>query len=152
MLYHRHVVIRAEIANPGPSEIESTTLAWCKDLLETRGLKIVYGPFLIPCPNKKGMTGICAVETVSIKSIRSDAKAQKPPRLIQLQTDPDEILKKIKSIDLFLLGLSQTIDSGSSKSKFVIVQVDYQFDKIQTTKHQRKATHRKNYEHMKAVN
>lgn len=65
MLEHKHLIIRAEIANPpGPHE-EEYMVQWFMDLIDSIGMKILKGPYVtyLDKEGNRGFTGVCIIET-----------------------------------------------------------------------------------------
>jgi S-adenosylmethionine/arginine decarboxylase-like enzyme len=65
MLEHKHLIIRAEIANPpGPHE-EEYMVQWFMNLIDSIGMKILKGPYVtyLDKEGNRGFTGVCIIET-----------------------------------------------------------------------------------------
>lgn len=68
MLYHKHLIIRAEILDP-PEEIETKYMSdWFKGMVTDIGMKILMGPYVIyhDMVDNRGFTGVCIIETSHI--------------------------------------------------------------------------------------
>lgn len=67
-LFHKHLIIRAEIDNcPAPEELHFMA-KWFKDLVEDIGMKILRGPDVLyhDMEGNEGFTGTCIIETSHI--------------------------------------------------------------------------------------
>lgn len=65
MLEHKHLIIRAEIANPPGHNEEEYMVLWFKSLIEAIDMKILRGPFVtyLNKEGNRGFTGVCIIET-----------------------------------------------------------------------------------------
>lgn len=65
-LVHKHLIIRAEVAEP--PFCEEKTKQWLKDLVEKINMKILSGPHCkyLDKEGNRGLTGVCIIETSHI--------------------------------------------------------------------------------------
>lgn len=65
MLEHKHLIIRAEIANPPGADKEEYMVQWFMNLIESIDMKILRGPFVtyLDKEGNRGFTGVCIIET-----------------------------------------------------------------------------------------
>lgn len=67
MLVHKHLIIRAEVANP-PKDAKYVSEIWLPELIKTIGMKVLMGPYSIyhDMPGNRGLTAVAIIETSHI--------------------------------------------------------------------------------------
>lgn len=68
MIEHKHLIVRAEVANPPIKERLDVLEDWLKSLVEGLGMKILAGPYTAyaDMEGNRGATGVCIIETSHI--------------------------------------------------------------------------------------
>lgn len=66
-MFHKHLIIRAEISNP-PTDAEDIADRWMKKLIRDIDMKILMGPYAVYCevPGNRGLTAAAIIETSHI--------------------------------------------------------------------------------------
>jgi len=99
MLVHKHLIIRAEVAQPplAPGFVEE----WLQELVDRIGMKVLSGPHAkyVTVPGNRGVTGVVIIETSHIAMHVWD---EAEPGLMQLDVytcgpfDPNIVFDQIK--------------------------------------------------------
>lgn len=101
-LFHKHLIIRAELNNP-PKCSESIN-EWMKTLIAKINMKILMGPYSVYCdmPGNRGLTAVTIIETSHIAMHVWDEDV---PGLCQLDVytcstlDPYDVMSAIQEFD-----------------------------------------------------
>ena len=99
LLEHKHLIVRAELANP-PS-CEHAIQIWMRDLIETIGMKVMMGPFAV-YSNMVGNRGLTAVTIIETSHLALHVWDEVDPGLMQLDVytcsslNIDEVFKAIQ--------------------------------------------------------
>lgn len=101
-LYHKHLIIRAEVNQPPTDPVWTTT--WLAHLVQKIGMKILMGPYATYCDmeGNRGLTGVVIIETSHIALHSWDETS---PSMIQLDVytcgplDPQQIFDELKIFD-----------------------------------------------------
>lgn len=98
-LFHKHLIIRAEVANP-PQQ-EDVANIWMTALIDKIGMKLMMGPFTkyLDVPGNRGLTSVAIIETSHIAMHVWDEVS---PALLQLDVytcgplDPYAVVDALK--------------------------------------------------------
>lgn len=103
MLYHKHLIIRAEVNNPLTSA-EKVSQEWMPTLIDRIGMKILMGPYAV-YSNVKGNRGLTAVTIIETSHIAMHIWDEVSPALVQLDVytcgslDPYDVVDAITEFD-----------------------------------------------------
>ena len=103
MLYHKHLIIRAEVNNPLTSA-EKVSQEWMPALIDRIGMKILMGPYAV-YSNVKGNRGLTAVTIIETSHIAMHIWDEVSPALVQLDVytcgslDPYDVVDAITEFD-----------------------------------------------------
>jgi S-adenosylmethionine/arginine decarboxylase-like enzyme len=103
MLYHKHLIIRAEVNNPLTSA-EKVSQEWMPALIDRIGMKILMGPYAV-YSNVKGNRGLTAVTIIETSHIAMHIWDEVSPALMQLDVytcgslDPYDVVDAITEFD-----------------------------------------------------
>lgn len=98
-VFHKHLIIRAEVKNPIKDEQQA--IKWVKDLIEKIGMNVMMGPFAkyLDVAGNRGLTAVAIIETSHIALHVWD---EDDPALIQLDVytcgplDPYDVVSAIR--------------------------------------------------------
>jgi len=102
-LYHKHLIIRAEVNNPLMSA-EKVSQEWMPALIDKIGMKILMGPYAV-YSNVVGNRGLTAVTIIETSHIAMHIWDEVSPALMQLDVytcgslDPYDIVDSIAEFD-----------------------------------------------------
>lgn len=102
-MFHKHLIIRAEVNNPF-TDPKMVTEEWMPRLIDRIGMKILMGPYATYCemPGNKGLTAVTIIETSHIALHIWDEVG---PALLQLDVytcgslDPYDVVDSIQEMD-----------------------------------------------------
>jgi len=103
MLYHKHLIIRAEVNNPLTSA-KKVSQEWMPALIDRIGMKILMGPYVV-YSNVKGNRGLTAVTIIETSHIAMHIWDEMSPALMQLDVytcgslDPYDVVDAITEFD-----------------------------------------------------
>ena len=103
MLYHKHLIIRAEVNNPLTSA-EKVSQEWMPALIDRIGMKILMGPYAV-YSNVKGNRGLTTVTIIETSHIAMHIWDEVSPALMQLDVytcgslDPYDVVDAITEFD-----------------------------------------------------
>jgi len=101
-LFHKHLIIRAELNNP-PKCSESIN-EWMRTLVEKIDMKILMGPYSVYC-DMAGNRGLTAVTIIETSHIAMHVWDEESPGLCQLDVytcstlDPYDVVSAIQEFD-----------------------------------------------------
>jgi S-adenosylmethionine/arginine decarboxylase-like enzyme len=102
-LYHKHLIIRAEVNKPLVSP-EYVTKEWIPTLIDRIGMKILMGPFATYL-DKAGNRGLTAVTIIETSHIAMHIWDEPSPALVQLDVytcgplDPYEVVESLVEME-----------------------------------------------------
>ena len=102
-MYHKHLIIRAEVNNPLMSA-EKVSQEWMPALIDKIGMKILMGPYAV-YSNVVGNRGLTAVTIIETSHIAMHIWDEMSPALMQLDVytcgslDPYDIVDSIAEFD-----------------------------------------------------
>jgi len=102
-LFHKHLIIRAEVNNPLMSA-EKVSQEWMPALIDKIGMKILMGPYAV-YSNVEGNRGLTAVTIIETSHIAMHIWDEVSPALMQLDVytcgslDPYDIVDSIAEFD-----------------------------------------------------
>ena len=102
-MYHKHLIIRAEVNNPLMSA-EKVSQEWMPALIDKIGMKILMGPYAV-YSNVVGNRGLTAVTIIETSHIAMHIWDEVSPALMQLDVytcgslDPYDIVDSIAEFD-----------------------------------------------------
>jgi len=102
-LFHKHLIIRAEVNNPLMSA-EKVSQEWMPALIDKIGMKILMGPYAV-YSNVVGNRGLTAVTIIETSHIAMHIWDEVSPALMQLDVytcgslDPYDIVDSIAEFD-----------------------------------------------------
>lgn len=110
MIQHKHLLVRAHITNPISNTDQISK--WIEDLIDTIGMKTLYGPVSVYCDKtgNKGVTGFAIIETSHIALHIWD---EDNPAVLQL--------------DVYTCSSLEVNDVIKSLSPFSPTKIDYKF-------------------------
>lgn len=106
MLYHKHLIVRANVGKPP----QDTTYieGWLRNLVANLNMKILMGPYVVysEMVGNRGLTGVCIIET---SHIALHAWDEEHPSMLQLdvyscsEVDPDMVFEAMEEFDIISL-------------------------------------------------
>lgn len=98
-VFHKHLIIRAEVKNPIKDEVQA--IKWVNDLIEKIGMQVMMGPFAkyLDVAGNRGLTAVAIIETSHIALHVWD---EDDPALIQLDVytcgllDPYDVVNALR--------------------------------------------------------
>jgi S-adenosylmethionine/arginine decarboxylase-like enzyme len=108
-MFHKHLIIRAEINNPivDPSYMSET---WLPNLIETIGMKVLGGPYSIYC-DVEGNRGLTAVAIIETSHVALHIWDEAEPAMLQLDVytcghlDPYDVVSSIQEMEPVLIEM-----------------------------------------------
>lgn len=98
-VFHKHLIIRAEVQNPLKEEEQA--IVWMKNLIDKIGMKVMMGPFAkyLDVVGNRGLTAVAIIETSHIALHIWD---EDDPSLVQLDVytcgplDPYDVVEALR--------------------------------------------------------
>jgi S-adenosylmethionine/arginine decarboxylase-like enzyme len=102
-LYHKHLIIRAEVNDPIVCP-ETVSKKWMTELISRIGMKILMGPFATYC-DVEGNRGLTAVTIIETSHIAMHIWDETSPAMVQLDVytcgplDPYDVVESLAVMD-----------------------------------------------------